>query len=298
MGRGLARRKSFLLGLLCREGLVNVMMDVVRGIQDVIQDTDYSLITYFHGDNIEDEAKHVQFGLERQVDGLIIMPVLEPSGRANTDLFLDVEEAGVPAVQIFTSILRNVPSIMADDRLSGYMACRHLIELGHRRIVHLTHESYDDERIPGSFKDATERWRGYEDAMSEAGLEAEVVTFPLLGSGVKMFESAYAIGDRIIEHPMKPTAVVAYNDHSALGLIKILYEAGTHVPRAMSIVGFDDRDASAVGVVALTTLNVPGRRIGQGAARMVLELTGDEPSENLVIAPELIVRSSTCPPCS
>ena len=88
----------------------------------------------------------------------------------------------MPVIQLYRRIIPGVPAIMMDDEQSGYLAARHLIDLGHRRIAHVTHSGYRDEEMPGKDADALRRGDGYLRAMREAGIEPEVITFERTGA--------------------------------------------------------------------------------------------------------------------
>jgi DNA-binding LacI/PurR family transcriptional regulator len=164
----------------------------------------------------------------------------------------------------------------------GKIATQHLIDLGHKRITHITGpaEGYEGER----------RRDGYCDAMTEANLEIDVV------EGDWSITTGYQIGKLLAARKSPPTAIFASNDHLALGAIKALKENGVRIPDEMSIVGFDNIPEAAYLSPALTTVHQDFDELGKiSINRMLIQLKENTKAESFTIAPELIVRESTQP---
>ena len=168
------------------------------------------------------------------------------------------------------------------------MAVRHLIELGHRDILHLAG--------PSDWLEAQARLDGYRSELLEAGLTPLA---PVVGDWTAEF--GYRIGAELLAE-RGFTAVFCSNDQMALGLLHACRDAGVTVPGALSVVGFDDTPESAHFAPALTTVRQNFVEIGNRAIALLLaELDGaaDHDSGRIdaePIAPELIVRASTAPP--
>ena len=102
---------------------------------------------------------------------------------------------------------------------------------------------------------------------------------------------------KLLEHGVHFTALVAYNDISALGAMSALREAGRRVPEDVSVMGFDDIEFAGIAYPPLTTIRQPLREMGATAAEVLIrKIENGETVENISVRPELIVRSSTCPP--
>ncbi|MER5428487.1 LacI family DNA-binding transcriptional regulator [Streptomyces sp. NPDC002588] len=167
-------------------------------------------------------------------------------------------------------------------------AMEHLLELGHRRIVHL-----DGGRGPGS----AERRRAYRAAMRRHGLEAEARVVPgdhTEQSGIET--GRLLLAERDQGRPL-PTAVLAGNDRSATGLLMSLIRAGVEVPRDLSVVGYDDSHLSHLIPVGLTTVRQDAALMAEYAVRYAverLENPGLQPRE-AVLEPKLVVRGTSGP---
>jgi DNA-binding LacI/PurR family transcriptional regulator len=294
-GRSLVNRRSFSLALLCRESCSSHIPDIIRGVQDVVHERDYALLTFCHGDSAEDERIHLRRSLDRRADGIIVMAALDPDGRTNIEEFRAVQKQGIPVVQLLEKTLLGIPSVMAERYESGRLACRHLIELGHRRIVHLAHAGIYDTRIAGYYEDAVERANGYRDEMISHGLEPVIITHPVTNDLSDCVRFAEQVTPEIVNHPSRPTAVMVYNCYQAFGVMRALKQMKKLVPGDMSIVGFSvlEMDSTILTDPPLTTIVEPTIRIGQEAGRMVFDLMEGKPVKDVALEQKLIVRGST-----
>jgi DNA-binding LacI/PurR family transcriptional regulator len=181
-----------------------------------------------------------------------------------------------------------VPDVGVDEQASGYLATRHLIELGHRAIGFV---SGPTRSMPARLKAA-----GWAVALEEAGLRrgAELVAhapYGLAGGATAM--------SRLLDGP-KPTAVICSSDMMALGAISEARRRGLTVPRDLSVVGFDDIPHAAYCTPALTTLAQPIAEIARAAVDGLLADMESNPTapagHGRVFRPRVVVRDSTAPP--
>ena len=170
--------------------------------------------------------------------------------------------------------------VRTDDVAGARLAVEHLVGLGHRRIVHV-----DGGDAPG----AAERRRGYRQATEAAGIGAHLVDGGL----------DEAAGERATERLLtarpRPTAVVAFNDHCAAGMLGALRAAGRRVPDQLSLVGYDDSRVAALSSVDLTTVRQDAVLIARealGLATSRIEEPG-RASREVVVPPTLVLRSTT-----
>jgi DNA-binding LacI/PurR family transcriptional regulator len=181
---------------------------------------------------------------------------------------------------------RAVDVVRTDDAAGLHLAVGHLVDLGHTRIAHI-----DGGRAPG----AAERRRGYREALRRHGLDDAV---HLLPGGLTEDEGAAAAEALLATNP-RPTAVTAFNDRCATGVLDALRRAGLCVPRDMSVTGFDDTSVARLSHVALTTVaqdveQLTTRAVARAVAR--LDRNGPVADREQVIPPRLVVRSTSAPP--
>ena len=175
-------------------------------------------------------------------------------------------------------------SVALDDAQGGYIATKHLIELGHRQIALISGPLEEDC--------TQDRLGGYERALKEAGL---FVDPELLYAGDWSATSGQAAVDQFQEIGAQFTAIFAQNDRMAVGAINHLQKSGLRIPEDVSIVGFDDMPLASYFAPPLTTIRQEILAIGSEAARLLLEAKEDPfaVSQQLLFPPELVIRSST-----
>lgn len=188
------------------------------------------------------------------------------------------------------AIAADAPALVVEfDQEAGALAAtRHLLALGHRRILHLGG--------PAEFTMTTARQAGYRRALAEHGRDAARGTdaLPVLQTSTSLGREGghAAIRDRLAQGEPDFTAVLAANDSVAAGALVALRQAGLRVPEDVSVVGFDD--VAFAADLGLTTLHIPARELGLAA--FDLATGADPPAEAMMLDTTLIVRATTGPP--
>jgi LacI family transcriptional regulator len=179
-----------------------------------------------------------------------------------------------------------VPCVLPDDADGGYAIARTLLDAGHRRITVLA-------GLPGAWATRA-RLAGFRRAMVEAGLDpaAQTVRFGNYAS-----DSGYELTRRLLEEGPAPTALICGNDRMALGAYLALGEAGLHVPRDVSVVGYDDQATLADEIhPRLTTVRLPYYEMGMWAAEQALDGRVAELPPRTYRPCRVVVRDSVAPP--
>jgi len=179
-----------------------------------------------------------------------------------------------------------VPSVGSDHWSGALVATRHLLGLGHRRIAVVT----GPRTSPASLA----RFDGFRSAMDQAGVP---VDHALVRHGTFEIESGIEEGRELLSLSEPPTAVLAFNDDTALGVYHAAAETGLRIPHDVSVVGFDDMPDSRWMIPKLTTVRQPLADMAAAATRMLLSLAhGEVPQSRTMLATQLIVRSSSGAP--
>ncbi|MCZ7418737.1 MULTISPECIES: LacI family DNA-binding transcriptional regulator [unclassified Micromonospora] len=186
------------------------------------------------------------------------------------------------------------PCVRIDDVAAARTATRHLLDLGHRRIAHISGDP-DDEL---AFSAHLDRRRGHQEALRAAGLQPDPSldvesSFDIAG-GTRATEELLRRGD-------PPTAIFAACDEMAMGALTALRDAGLRVPQDVSVIGIDDHALS--GVLGLSTIAQPAAEQGRLAAQLLLDplcgraLDNDvsKPDSSVILDTRLVVRDSTAP---
>ena len=270
--------------------------EVVHGIDQEAHELGFSTGFTVVEVNRPDEARAKVWQMLRgnRVRGLIVI------GGSNLidELVRELALQPIPLV-LLDNYLYDVPldGVEMDHMIGGYLATRHLIELGHREIGFIAG--------PAKYRTLSDRADGYRRALLEAGLpvDPDVIAYPPGTSGPK---KGYHEMRDLLARPRRPSAVFAVSDKAAFGAIDAIREHGLRIPRDISLAGFDDVHEASLLDPPLTTIAVPKRLMGRLAVRLVadrLGLTGEGVSTiasptKLVVPVSLVVRGSTAPPGS
>ncbi len=239
--------------------------------------------------------RYLRMLLERRAEGVIVIAswVFE-----ETNLLADIEKNNVPIVIVGRDLTaRRITSVLVDNQAGGALAMRHLLDLGHRRIAVI--------RGPEEMFDSEPRWQGIRDAACAAGIHIDPrLTFQLPNqvdprSG---FEGGLRFAESMLASGIPFSGVLAFDDLTALGVVRGLSEAGLRVPADCSVLGFDDILPAAIATPGITTIRQPLHEMGVLAAQRLLEAL-DQRGESRPrkarlhrLAPELVVRPSSAPP--
>ncbi|MFI6295406.1 LacI family DNA-binding transcriptional regulator [Nonomuraea sp. NPDC050790] len=217
-----------------------------------------------------------------------------PDGHAALDAVL---ARRVPAVMVDEPFVEGVPFVGIDEMAAAGSAARHLLDLGHRQVglavvgLHQDgRQGWADVRRQDSavFQAMRNRVRGYRAAFEAGGVDwARVPVYEVVGNER---EAGREAGRALLARSPRPTAVLCNTDVLALGVLDAAAEAGVKVPAELSVVGFSD---SAAEEADLTSVRQHSRLAGRTAGRLLL--SGDPPSERLLLPHELHVRGSTAP---
>jgi len=227
-----------------------------------------------------DEARVIDTLLDFRCEGLLLIgPELPTSALADLGHKLPVVVVGRRVSAKTVDVVRT-----ADGRGIGSVV-DYLVELGHRRIVHVS---------GGAGVIAADRRTGYLQALRRHGLEDEARVI-----NGDFTESAGIAAAQSILRGKRPTAVVCANDRSAVGLVDALRRHGVDVPGEVSVTGYDDSMLARLGHIDLTTVSQkPADQADQAVNAVVSRLDGGRAdAQSVVLVPELIRRTTTAPPC-
>jgi DNA-binding LacI/PurR family transcriptional regulator len=278
--RALVTRRTRMIGLIAPSSADYGPASIALHFSDAARSARYGVISVTAVDSDAASTRTLVESLVNQrVEAIVI--IVDDVAVLDAIRALDV---GVPVVAVSAGRSRG-PLVVAIDQYRGARsAVRHLVELGHRRIAHLSG--------PPTNPDAIERMRGWRDELSESQL---IAAEP--GQGDWSPASGYAFGSTLAEDTTV-TAVFAGNDQMALGIVSALLAHGRRVPEDMSIVGFDDVPEAAFYVPPLTTVSQDFAALGALTMQRVIIALEEAASlsEPTPIPTRLVVRSSTGQP--
>ncbi len=277
VARGLAGGRTLSIGVVTQAINSPFYGEGLRGIEDELGPHGYMPLFVSGHWTAADEQRCIDMLLARRVDGMIMF-----TGRL-PDRALVAAARQVPIVVTGRQLDGpNLFSLNFDNVEGARLATRHLIELGHRRIVHITGDR--------QHADAVEREQGYRLALKEAGLPVD----PALAVPGNFLESSGLMAlNHLVESRIDFSAVFAANDQTAVGVALGLYRKGLRVPDDVSLVGFDDVAGSQYSTPPLTTVRQPIYELGRLSAQAMLALLRGERPEVSLPPPQLVPREST-----
>jgi DNA-binding LacI/PurR family transcriptional regulator len=283
--RSLSLKRGFTVGVLLPELSEGYAAAVMSGVEDQLLREGYFYFIASHRGRLDLIEEYPLMLIDRAVEGLILV---------NTPISHSLP---VPAVSISGHRkVKGVVNVGVDNEKGAFLAMEHIVKLGHSEIAFF-------KGHPGS-ADTTYRWNGVCRAASTMGvrIQSELTLQLQEGAscpGPSVPEEGYESAQKLLASGRPFTALVAFNDISAIGAVRAFRDAGLRVPDDVSVIGFDDIQAAAYLTPRLTTLRQPLRRMGEIAAEQLLARVSNgrrNGAEQISVDPELIVRESTCEP--
>lgn len=275
IARALATSRTMRIGVLVDSPVQWGPNSTLRAIESAARAQHYSVSAFATSD---EDAETISAGIADLVaQGIDALCVIAPRSSAS-ELFRE-HSSNMPTLVIKSEPDAHLHTAGVDQYAGARMAVAHLIGQGHREIAHVAG--------PLDWYDARARWQGWRDELRDAGLPEG-----RFAQGDWTSESGYRLG--AAGDLDRSTAVFAANDQMALGLIHGFVERGRRVPADVSVIGFDDLPDARHFLPPLTTVRQDFTALGSLALRLLLAaIDGDDTAMHELIAPELIVRSST-----
>lgn len=271
-----------LVALVISDILNPFFSELVYGVQEEAV-PGYGLLLYNTAEDPSQELKFIEQMRALNVSGVVFCSSRVPS----QSLIKFYENTGIPIVLINRRVEDpRIPAVLIDFQHAAYQATQHLINLKHSRIAYLG-------GLPSS-ETSYLRYKGILAALIDAGLtmgpELCNTSFPSVESGFQGMSSLLSLGSK-----KRPTAVIAYNDLIAIGALNAIRAQNLRVPEDISVVGFDGISLTAFTNPPLTTIDIPKRRMGRLAMKMLHMIISGQttPGGYVLMESPLIIRGST-----
>lgn len=277
--RSLKVRRSYTVGIIAEEIGDAYGSLLISGIERHLRAHNFFFLTVAHRHDPKLLATYEHMLRQRGVEGFIAL-----------DTILD-ERPILPTVAIAGHRrFKGVTNIVLDHRHAAFIALKHLVHLGHKRIAFMKGSPLSS--------DSQDRWTAICEVAAQLGLRIEPGLVLELQGVDPTPNLGYPFAKELLARKEPFTALFAYNDISAIGSICAFQEAGLRVPEDVSVIGFDDIQNAAYINPALTTVRQPLVEMGELAARTLLDRIEGRAKDvrEITIRPELVVRKSTAPP--
>ena len=287
IARSMVKRQTTSIGLI--NSIVAkdaVFISVIGGVQEVLADAGYHILLA-HASDLEQETKAIEMLLAQQVSGLIFMSrsICQP-----IDYLLRLKEEGVPFVVINPGFDGNqdINQVRFNDWEAGYLATKHLLNLGHTRIAAICGPLH---HLP-PWRSAIDRLAGWRYALEERGIP-DLPEWTIESDYT--YEGGYKAARGLLKQPDKPTALVVMNDCMVIGVLRAFHYAKVKTPQQIALVSIGDPPAAAHTAPALTALAHPVPKAVSIAANLLLkQFSADtvHETENIMLSFNLHIRES------
>jgi DNA-binding LacI/PurR family transcriptional regulator len=276
--RSLRLQRTYTIGVIAEQIGDPYGAMVISGIEEHLRESEYFFLTVIHRHDRRVLQNYSQMLVTRGVEGFITVDtsITERPSRPT------VAVAGHAAVP-------GVTNLILDQKLAARLVLTHLLELGHRDIAFMKGQT--------ASSDSATRWAAICAASEELGVRMRPELVVQIEQDLTTPQLGYPYAKGLLARKRPFTALFAYNDLSAIGAIWAFREAGLRVPQDISVVGFDDVPLAVFSDPQLTTIRQPLQRMGQIAAKTLIDQIEQkaEFQPEIIIEPELIVRASTGP---
>ncbi len=281
--RGLAFRRSFLIGMIYDNPTAQYIVNMQQGILDAMRDTSFELVLRPCNRAAPTFLQDMRRLIERQkLFGVILTPSVSEDDR----LVRMLREIDCPYVRVAAVSLDTPATMVVTHDFSGAAdAARHLADLGHKIIAHISG--------PATFRSAHERRRGFAAGLTERGIKF-VRNYDR--EGAYTFETGHALAAELLSLKPRPTAIFAGNDEMAAGVYMAARDLGLEIPKDLSVVGFDDSPVASRMWPLLTSVRLPIRDMGRMAAEKLFHRRTEKRAQKddvTEVIPTLVVRDST-----
>lgn len=279
--RSLASRRTYILGIVAADLSDYTHARILEGAEAEARERGYLIFASGAERGRNGEPLRSPILSQHRVEGLLI--IYHDADSDSHTIFEDISDE-LPVVTIgYARDRENVVTVGIANHRAACRATEHLLELGHRRITHITG--------PPDMYESQERRLGYEETLSEADIAPED---SWVVSGDWSCRSGYHATLQLLDRSPGFTALFIQNDRMAIGALQALRERGLQVPRDVAVVGFDDIPSAPYFCPPLTTIHHPLYELGRTSVRLLVNLISGQsaPSAPIRLDTELVVRRS------
>src|SRR5579863_7451297 len=278
LARSLRSRKTLTIGILVPELGEGYHAQVMSGIGDQLIQAGYFYFTAHHRHKRNLIEDYTRMLIARGAQGLLVI-----------DTLLE-HPVPIPVVAVAGHRhIQGVTNVLLDHLRAAELTLEHLYGLGHRKIAFMRGQPFSS--------DSDDRWNSLMTVADRLGLKINPKLVVNLERDLTSPELGYPVVQQLLASKEPFTAIVAFNDISAMGAIRALKDYDLRVPEDVSVIGFDDIKAAAYTLPRLTTINQPLEEIGRVATQSLLNRIHDTvpPRDEITVEPELVIRDSTGP---
>lgn len=292
IARSMRAGTTHTLGLIIAEIGLSVFDTTMRVVIDSARAHGYQVLVANTNEDLEAERTSIRVMLEKQVDGLIVVP----SSVTDLDFLSAASLRGRPVVLLDRTLAPlELASVTGDNRQGAMDAVAHLLELGHSKVGMVVFtaniQGATAQRPAGLISSIHDRVDGYYQAMADAGIEVGPTWVHYAGDAE---DSATAAVDAILSGQDRPTALLASNGNMSLAVLRAVKARGGLIAQDVSLIGFDDAPWASIITPSLTVVNLPVEEMAKAAVENLIgQISADLQTKGSVVLPmNLVLRES------
>lgn len=274
-------------GIIVPNVMDAVYPGLVRGAENVAQKYGINTILCNSDNDPDKQEQYIKRLLLSGVTGIIIVPIVSNSIRENFKLYNQLADTKTPIVFCNRSVDGiNVPVVTSNDFYGGYIATKHLIENGYRRIAYIAGPKY---------KTSIERCQGYISALIENGIEVERSRIVFAKENTEKSNFGYEGLDVLLEQKNEINGIFCFNDRIAQGCYRSIQERGLRISEDIGLIAYDNTDICDILEPKLTSVSYKNLEIGEKAAELLWKMNRNEYTpdfEYYLFQPGIVTRNS------
>lgn len=281
IAQSLATKTTHTIGIIIPDITNNFFTEYVHNIQLKLNSLGYDIFLCNSEEKMEEDLKYINLLKNRRVDGLMLAMSAESLQPNNLKITKEIlNKLDIPYIMIDRYIDNNSPYVGIDNETSGYNIAKYLLSKGHKKIGVITG--------PMCLSSSINRLKGFTNCLKENNIEINEDNIKYMRYDM---ESGYLGAKELLKNDI--TAIFAFNDLQAYGVISHAKEIGIKIPEDLSVAGFDDLLYSSILDTKLTTVKQPIQKIAEEACDMMVRLINQKEGETQIrLSTDLIIRSS------
>ncbi len=289
MAQSLKRGNSKSLGIVISTIDNQFFSQVISGIESVAYSKGYNVIITQTHESYDLEVSNVQHLTVRAIDGLLISLSTETK---NTDHIRRLHDKGLPIV-FFDRVTEDIEThkVIADNFGGAYEATKSLIDLGYRKIAHITNSAHVSITIA--------RLNGYIRALEESNISVEDKYIKYCVHGGRDIAEVETVLGELLNSDDRPDAIFAASDRITTTTLELLHDLSFKIPEDIALLGFSNTHLAKILNPSLSTVCQPGFEMGKIATEMIIKLIESKRPvtefETVVLPTEVIIRDSSQP---
>lgn len=289
VGRGLKSNKTNQIGVIVPSFSQVYFPAILQGIHEAGVKCGYTVSVYETGGDVELEKQHVRFLQHSWSDGIILASYANIENNSDREYIWSLAEIGthkkrIPVVSLENILGPSIDAVIVDNRKAAETAVKHLIELGHKAIAHIS--------APIKFNIGELRLAGYRETLENNNIKFDD---RYICEGDFSPTSGYKCMKELLTRNLKFTAVFVANDQMAIGAMRALHEAGLKIPEEVAIIGLDNNFPSTLVSPSLSSVNIPKFEMGYQAVELLVNRIENPNAVRAVrvLDSALVIRKST-----